>query len=360
MRRATSLYLPFEAWPEEDRTRWEAAFKAGADRFDDCGPAAHLAEPSRLTLLHAYARFLAFLSTLDNTLLARTPAARLDRKIIEGYVKWQPASSGGITITNNLRNLRMTLRYICPSEDWSWLLAISNRIAAQAKKKPEKHHLVTSETLYVLGIELMDRAINNGTAAKKMSMAHVLDYRDGLIIALLALVPLRRRTLAALRIGKHLVQSGYLWALDIPAEDTKTKRPLEYPISAELSGRIDLYLNQFRCRIPGAGAHDYLWASSRGLPMDDRSIYATVRRRTREALGFAVNPHRFRRAAATLWSTRDPANVRGAKDLLGHASFGTTEKHYIMAQSRIAGRALARAIGSKRKGAVVCRTALRP
>ena len=36
--------------------------------------------------------------------------------------------------------------------------------------------------------------------------------------------------------------------------------------------------------------------------------------------------------------------VRGAKDLLGQASFQTTESHYIMAQARLAGRALARAI----------------
>jgi hypothetical protein len=36
--------------------------------------------------------------------------------------------------------------------------------------------------------------------------------------------------------------------------------------------------------------------------------------------------------------------VRGAKDLLGQTTFATTEKHYIMAQSRVAGRALARAV----------------
>ena len=79
--------------------------------------------------------------------------------------------------------------------------------------------------------------------------------------------------------------------------------------------------------------------------MDHGSIYAAVRKRTRKALGFGVNLHRFRHAAATLWSTQDPANVRGAKDLLGQASFQTTEKHYIMAQSRLAGRALARVVG---------------
>jgi hypothetical protein len=36
--------------------------------------------------------------------------------------------------------------------------------------------------------------------------------------------------------------------------------------------------------------------------------------------------------------------VRGAKDLLGQATFATTEKYYIMAQSRLAGRSLARTI----------------
>jgi integrase len=65
-----------------------------------------------------------------------------------------------------------------------------------------------------------------------------------------------------------------------------------------------------------------------------------------QGLGLSVNLHQFRHAAATFWSIQDPANVRGAKDLLGHPSFGTTEKHYIMAQSRLAGRPLARAIGS--------------
>jgi len=56
--------------------------------------------------------------------------------------------------------------------------------------------------------------------------------------------------------------------------------------------------------------------------------------------------HRFRAAAGALWSVHDPASVRGVKDLLGHASFDTTEGHYIMGQSRLAGRALARAIGN--------------
>jgi hypothetical protein len=39
--------------------------------------------------------------------------------------------------------------------------------------------------------------------------------------------------------------------------------------------------------------------------------------------------------------------VRGVKDLLGHWTFRTTEKHYIIAQSRLAGQALPRVLNTR-------------
>ena len=223
--------------------------------------------------------------------------------------------------------LRGALRLICPGVDWSWLLTLSKRIKAAAPRTPRKFHLVTSEQLYALGIELMDQAVAAADFAKCISKAHAFDYRDGLIIGLAALIPIRSRTLVALRIGKQLVKTGDLWALDIPARDTKTRRALDYPISEELCTRIDLYLERFRRRIPGADTHGAAWASNKQRPMSAVAIDKVVRSRTKKAFGFAVNLHRFRHAAASLWSIRDPVNVRGVKDLLGQATFGITEKH---------------------------------
>jgi integrase/recombinase XerD len=249
----------------------------------------------------------------------------------------------------DLEGLRGALRLICPGADWSWLLSLTKRIKAAAPGTPRKYHLVTSDRLYALGLELMDCAVADAEAAKRISKAHAFEYRDGLIIALLAVIPLRSRTLVALRVGEHLVKTGDLWALDIPAADTKTRRPLDYPISKELSARIDWYLERFRRRIPGAHMHTGLWVSNKRRRMSAIAIYNAVRRRTKKAFGFAVNLHRFRHAAASFWSIRDPVNVRGAKDLLGQASFGITEKHYIMGQSRLAGRVLAQAVDAARK-----------
>ncbi len=343
MRRAPQIQIPFADWPEEDRYRWNAAFKTG-DPFDDCGPVAHLADRTRQGLYYRYGCFLGFLMAQHPDVLALPPTERLSPSIIAQYVASRRQSCSERTVAGDLRTLRIALRLICPTNDWSWLLAIAKRIESQAPPKAERHHLVTSDRLYALGIELMDRAMAGAFGFAEPSKAQAFAYRDGLIIALLALIPLRRRTVAALRIGKHVVKSGQLWALDIPAADSKTRRALDYPIAPELSQRIDVYLSKFRCRIPGANMHHGLWASNQSRPMDHGSIYDTVCKRTQKAFGFPVSLHRFRHAAATLWSTLDPANVRGAKDLLGHASFQTTEKHYIMSRSRLAGHALARVI----------------
>lgn len=344
MKRGPKIQLSYADWPKKDRARWSVANKSGADLFDDCGTAAHLAEPSRRALQASYGRYLGFVSLKRKQLLDRSPDSRLDRALIADYVAFRRRSCSQSGIAIDLHHLRLALSYICPDIDWSWLATITKRIHANAKRRPPKHHLVTSEQLYALGCELMDQAVASAANKRPVSIADALNYRDGLLIALLALIPLRRRTFAALRIGQQVIKSGEQWGLDLPAQDLKARRPLDYPIPLDLSRRIDLYIDRFRCRIPGAADHNGLWPSNMCHLMDAGTIYDTVCRRTKTAFGYSINLHRFRSAAGTFWSIHDPANVRGVKDLLGHSSFDTTEKHYIMGQSRLAGHALVKAI----------------
>jgi integrase/recombinase XerD len=326
MPRKPRIYLPFDSWPAEDQARWQAAFKAG-DRFEGSGPGSHLAESTRRNLWISYARFLSFISANRPDLLELRPEARIDRLVLAEYVTWRRRCCGDGMVAVDLDGLRGALRLICPGADWSWLLTLAKRIKAACPRKPGTYHLVTSDQLYALGIELMDHAVAGADSADLISKAHALEYRDGLIIALLALIPLRSRALVALRIGKQLVKTGDFWDLDIPAADTKTRRALDYQISKELCTRIDLYLERFRRRLPGAYKHTGLWASNKQRPMSAVAIDKVVRKRTKKAFGFALNLHRFRHAAASFWSIRDPVNVRGVKDLLGQATFGITEKH---------------------------------
>jgi integrase/recombinase XerD len=340
----SKLQLPLPQWPNQDQQRWEEAFRPG-DLFDDDKRGTELSEATRNALRVSYAQYLRFIAENHTGLLIKPPEARLDRQLIAEYVGMLRRTNRDTSIATSLHHLRLALRLICPKEDWSWLLVITKRIAAAATPKPRRFGLVSSDQLYLLGVELMDEAVAEASDQSKISKSTALQYRDGLLIALLAVIAVRRRTVTALRTGRQLVRSGNLWALEIPPEDLKGKRALDFTIAADLSSRIDLYLKEFRLRIPGAERHAGLWPSNKGRPMSSNAIYDTVCKRTKKAFGFSVNLHRFRHAAGTLWSIEDPENVRGIKDLLGHASYDkTSEPHYVIGQSRIAGRALANAI----------------
>jgi integrase len=342
------LTLPFTQWPIDDRRRWEAAFRSG-DLFDENGAGARLAPATRRARLASYGRFLGFLSAKHPKLMALPPEERIDRPVSAEYVAWRRRSCGDISLAADLGSLCGALKLLCPNIDCSWLQSIANRLAAAAPPPARKCNLVTCDRLYALGIELMDHAVAAANAVGRTTTRQAIQYRDGLVISTLAMAPLRRGTLAALQIGHHLKKVHDHWELDIPAADTKTRRPLDYSIPKDLSARIDLYLERFRGRIRGSDLHAGLWPSHHSIPMRPESINFAVQKRPKRAFGFGVNLHRFRHAAATFWSFQDPVNVRGARDLLGQASFATTEKHYIMAQSRVAGQVLAKAIGGLRK-----------
>jgi site-specific recombinase XerD len=179
-------------------------------------------------------------------------------------------------------------------------------------------------------------------------------FRDGLIIALLALRPLRRRNLAALTIGSDLIRENEKWTIVLPPSATKTKVTLEYEWPEPLNDFLETYLAQHRPTLLArngrwtAPVQDRLWVSSDGSPLTQIAIYDRIVARTRVAFGRSVNPHLFRDSAATTVAIYDPKHVLLAGPLLGHRSFTTTERTYIQAQTLEAHREFASKIASLR------------
>jgi hypothetical protein len=211
----------------------------------------------------------------------------VDRELIAQYVHLLRKTNQDLSIVTSLHHLRFALRLICPKQDWSWLLTINKRIASAAPRRPKKLGLVTSDQLYLLGIELMDTAIAKAGDSTAISKATAMQYRDGLLIALLSVLALRRRTVTALKSGGQLLRSGNLRTIEIPPEDVKGKRALDFTLSLRLSECVDLYLRKFRL-LPGAIRHDGFWPSNKGGPMSANAIYDAVCKRTESAFGFRV------------------------------------------------------------------------
>ena len=151
MRARSKKQLRYDDWPSEDRHCWESVFKSG-DFLDEAGAGAHLAQATRAALQAAYSRFLDFLAAQYPERLDRPVAARVDRETIAKYVEHLRQSRADSSIVIELHHLRLALRLICQTAEWEWLATITKRIAARAKRKPQKHHLVTSERLYALGV----------------------------------------------------------------------------------------------------------------------------------------------------------------------------------------------------------------
>jgi hypothetical protein len=207
--------LPFSQWPKVDRGCWQSAFRSDGF-FGESGPGVHLAEATRHLRRESYGMFLGFVATMHPKLLVRPPEKRVNPQIVAEYVTWRRRSCGEMSLAADLRSLRSALKLICPDTDWSWLQSIANRLAAAAPPRARKFNLVTSERLYALGIELMDSAMNAADITGQVRTRHAIRYRDGLIIGTLAMIPLRLRTLAALKIGRQLKKVGKYWELDIP------------------------------------------------------------------------------------------------------------------------------------------------
>jgi len=171
MSRTTQMYLLFDYWPADDQTRWKAAFKTG-DLFDESGLGAHLAESTRKMRRESYGRFLEFISARHPDLLSSRAHERVNRTILPEYADWRRRSCGEFSLSIDLDQLRGASKLICPGVDWSWLLTITKRIAAAAPRSRPKYHLITSERLYALGLQLMDGAVADEHAAGQMTQAH--------------------------------------------------------------------------------------------------------------------------------------------------------------------------------------------
>ena len=196
-----------------------------------------------------------------------------------------------------------------------------------------------------LGMELMDKALTLPSARKQRD----LQYRDGLLLALLSLWLIRRRSIAVLTVSRHLeFDAGGVNILLYP-QDTKAKRAENFRVPGQLLPYLLHYLKEIRPRLLGHSNHDGLWASYRGRPLIAGRIYDMVRARTFKRFGKAMGLHDFRRAAATYLAMDAPDMVGLIPGMLQHASPDVGERIYNLARSVEASRRFAAYVSRTRE-----------
>ena len=213
------LHLPYAQWPATDRQLWEHAM-GGDDPFEDAA-GSRLAKTSQHQYLFAWRRFLGFLAIEEPLALEISLAERLNIERIRTFVAHLAETNTAQSVAIQVDALYKAARVMMPEHDWTWLKSVKARLHAAAPAHAAIGPVITSVQLLDLGQQLMDESQPRLNAP--ISMANAMRYRDGLMIALLAFIPLRRKNLAAIEIGRHLVQDGDGWFIIFPCEETQDR-----------------------------------------------------------------------------------------------------------------------------------------
>src|SRR5947209_12576016 len=103
-----------------------------------------------------------------------------------------------------------------------------------------------------------------------------IQYRDGLLLALLSLWPIRRRSIAAISVSRHIEFDDAGLNILLHPADTKSRRPESFRVPEVLLPYVTRYLKEIRPVLVAHSCHDGFWASYHGQRLEAARLYDIV------------------------------------------------------------------------------------
>lgn len=324
--------LPLDEWPTCDRDGWRAAC-IPSRRLQPGGAASRLQPVTQASHARVYGYLLDFCrcnGALDPDAAAAghvTPD-RIDAFLTELYTR-----VGSVTRALYIERIRRMAELVAPARDFGWLREIEHDLKYLARPRAKQHRIVPSNRLLGLGLELIRRG---ETSNSLTDLARARLVRDGLMIALLALCPIRLKNFAALRVGHEIRCIDGTWWIILNATQTKTGWPDERPVPAELTAPIERWLAHWRPLFPNPS--DAFWLSTKGGALAYDTVGMTIAEVTLKELGIRISPHLFRHCAVHTVATEAGAEMGVATAVLHQRDGRTSEEYYNKGTSLLATR----------------------
>jgi integrase len=335
--------LPVSEWPDGERSAWEEACRPGS-RLKPGGAASHLAPVSRDDFARRYGAFLGFLQRINRLEQHAGVAAQVTVPNVEAYIADLKTRVRSVTVYNYIHQTRRAAELLAPTFDFSWIAEIEKDLALEMEPSSKFDRLVLTGQLVEAGLTLVAEAREFAAT----DLARARGVRNGFMIALLALCPIRLKNFADLEIGRTFKEVHGSWWIALPGITTKSRRPDERRVPAWLDHYIDLYLSQARPVLLGSSSPtNTLWISSTTCRrMTPKNLGTLISKITLETIGVDVSPHLFRTAAASTAAAYGGNTPHLASAVLNHSDPRVTEEHYNRATSIGASRIYAEIINS--------------
>ncbi len=264
--------LPLQYWPAADRHAFDALFAQGG-LLDDHGPLGHWRPLSRELMQNQYGRWLGWVSEAQPEALAFSPC---ERATAERLQYWLAAmdSLAPATRLGHVGAVVRLCRSIAPERSWS----AHQAILAGLHRKVQHHgsprkigRVLASDILFDAGAQLMrdnDGPITHPDQAVRL--------RDGAMICLLALMPMRRRALSELALGTSLRVEGAQMTICLDGAMTKNGQYWEAIVPDMVSEKLALYLTNARPVLSarGSGAQTAVWLGRNGDAAHHQPVHA--------------------------------------------------------------------------------------
>jgi len=315
--------LRVSEWPVADQVAWKEACRPSV-RLKAGGSASHLSAETRRDYASRYGLFLGFLKGRGLLDRGAPAAAHVTLANVEAYVSDLKARVSSVTTWNSVSMVRRTAQLLVPSADFVWLAEIDKDLALVAEPRSKLNRLVFTEQLAIAGLTLIMEA----KQSKWNAIDRARGVRNGLMVALLSVCPIRRKNFARLELEITIKKIRGQWWIILPAKSTKNRRADERPIARWLTPYIELYLSEFRPLLLRSESKALWISSNTGRAMTMPKVGSVITTSTLQILGIAISPHLFRTADATVAAVSRPDLPHLASALLGHSNPRTTDEHY--------------------------------
>lgn len=254
------------------------------------------------------------------------------------------------TIANRVDGVRAALAAISPDYRTDWLMRGINRLRLEhSDRRCTSQRSRHTADLVALGMTLMNQACLPNSNRSVVSRA--IAYRDGLIIAFLALAVPRLSPLHAMDLGQHLIARGDVYQIKWSAREMKEGKAFEAHLDRELSHLFRRYVDEFRPILlagnAAAGKTVAVWIARGGGQLSRKGIYRMITKRTKDDFGASVFPHSFRHSAATSLALARPDLIHLATPLLQHQA-ETSRDLYVLADKISVSRKFGDALNRRR------------
>jgi len=335
MRGQLPAVLPLAMWPTRDQQAWASANEGDPLAPGGAGPGVRWRETTRGFYQWGYGAWLGWLAVRHELDPDAEPASRAMKPLVRLYLTEQErAGLADYSRVARLAALGSALQVISPTSDTAFIGRAAARVRAQSNRKNDlTPRMRPLRDVLNLGLDFMSRA---DAGESKTAVDQAVLFRDGMMIALWVLRPLRIANLGAIEIGKSLRREGMGHRLEFAADQMKGRRSFTCAWPNSLEEALQRYLEVYRPVLLAAkGApksSTAFWISYRATEMTPLSVGQAIRIRTRRAFGVEMGPHIMRHIVGTAMAEEYPEYVTDVAAMLGHSNLETSQKYYIHAR----------------------------